>query len=185
MKIIKEIAKMVKTIESMLESAEYISRVRNKESNFTRNRKLVFKELVVFILTLPKKTLTIELNNYFVDNKKKSDQVIVSKQAFSVARQKVDEVVFKDIIDITVNTRYESEYVNLYKGYRILAEDGSTEKLPEKKELIDYFGVQSNQIKDVPMVRISIIVDVLNDIIIDCDICKYSVKKDKDIKKKD
>lgn len=184
MKVIKEIAKMVKTIERMLESAEYISKVRKKESNFTRNRKLVFKELVVFILTLPKKTLTIELNNYFVDNKKKSDQVIVSKQAFSVARQKVDEVVFKDIIDITVNTRYESEYVNLYKGYRILAEDGSTEKLPEKKELIDYFGVQSNQIKDVPMARISIIVDVLNDIIIDCDICKYSVKKDKDIKKK-
>lgn len=174
------ITNVLKKIETMLEDKKYINSVKKNESDFTRDRKLPFKQLIVFILTLPKKSLSVELNDFFKINNLK--ELPISKQAFSKAREKVSETVFKDILDITVNTRYESGNIKLYKGYRILAEDGSTVELPIKKNLIDHFGVQSNQKKDVPMARISTIVDVLNDIIIDCDICEYTLKNRKDNK---
>jgi hypothetical protein len=61
------------------------------------------------------------------------------------------------------------ENVKLYKGMRILSVDGSTINLPMTDELVKRYGTFNNQKKtnDVVIGRVSVLYDVLNEIVLD------------------
>ena len=61
---------------------------------------------------------------------------------------------------------HHKDSIKRWRGYRLVAVDGSTEYLINKPEVIKYFGVQCNQSVSVAMGRIMGYYDVLNDITI-------------------
>ena len=66
--------------------------------------------------------------------------------------------------------------VQLYKGMRVLSVDGSTVNLPVTKEMEERYGFFNNQKKtnDVVLGRVSVLYDVLNEIVLDGLLRPYS-----------
>lgn len=91
--------------------------VKNPEKDFTRNRKLDFKEMLNILLSMGGTSLKIELMKYF-----SYDVEAATCSAFVQQREKILpealEFLFHRFISISVNPNY-------YDGYRMLAVDGS------------------------------------------------------------
>lgn len=91
--------------------------VKNPEKDFTRNRKLDFKEMLNILLSMGGNSLKIELMKYF-----SYDVEAATCSAFVQQREKILpealEFLFHRFILISVNPNY-------YDGYRMLAVDGS------------------------------------------------------------
>lgn len=138
----------------------------NHSSDFSRERKLPLKKIVGILINLPKRSLSIEIQEFF-DALQQSEQSC-SKGAFSLQRVKLQPEFFqlwnKWLVDLYYH--YYGSHLKLWKGFRLLAVDGSIFYLINKKEVIEYFGTQENQYCNVPMSRVMQIHDVLNDITI-------------------
>jgi len=119
------------------------------------------------------KTLSIEIDN-FIRVLKQHQVAIVSslftKSAFVQYRKKINADVFKQLSDNIIKEFYtdNDENVKLWRGFRLLAVDGSRLTLPNTKELQKEFGIVRNQ-SDSPITqgRISVLYDVLNGFVID------------------
>jgi hypothetical protein len=153
-----------KFIELSSKNAKYI---RSKQ-DFTRERKLTFTRVVVFITNLVKKSLSIELVDFF-DRLIKYGSTITdscSKSAFSQSRKKLKSVFFEDFNKELVKEYYSDndERVKRWSGFRLIGIDGSTMYLIDKEDVKEEFGVQRNQSVEVPMARVMCGYDVLNNI---------------------
>ena len=92
---------------------------RNPESDFTRNRKLSFREYIQFMLQMQSKSVSNEFLDFF-DHSLSAP----SKSAFTQQRYKLLPEGLDFLIHSFVNQcRTISD--NLYNGYRLLACDGS------------------------------------------------------------
>jgi len=140
-------------------------RYKRKQEDFTRKRKISFKDIILFELGTLKKTLALEIQDFT----KRTDKKEFSKQAYSEAREKVEKELNEDIVEGT----YEGEYKK-YEGYAILAIDGSTIPLPNTKKLREEYGASKNQTETEGAIgRIGIIYDVINEIVLDGEITRY------------
>lgn len=97
----------------------------------------------------------------------------VSKGAYTQARANIKHEAFKEL-ETDVRDKFYADYdYNRFKGYRLLAIDGSMITLPINEETKKEFGTikVSNQYKDkdksIVQARASLLYDVLNHIIID------------------
>ncbi len=141
---------------------------RNKITDFTRDRILTLPNLIVFILNYIKKSLQLEVYN-FTDRLSLSE---VTKQAFSKARIKLSPIVFTLLNQKFITEYYSDNTIKTFKGLRIIATDGSTLRLPKEKQLYEIYGCNTEN-NGVPLAKISIIFDVLNNITLDSGIKKY------------
>jgi hypothetical protein len=82
----------------------------------------------------------------------------VTGSAFTQARYKIDWKFFSDLCGVT-SQAYDSFSTPRWKGYRILAGDGSTLNLPASKQIRGYFGLHANSAK-ASLARIFLIYDV-------------------------
>jgi len=91
----------------------------------------------------------------------------VTGSAFTQARYKVKAKLFEVLCEMTANA-YEASEKILWKGYRLLAGDGSTLNLPTSKDIEAYFGVHSITNKGVKryLARIFFFYDVMNDFVV-------------------
>lgn len=144
---------------------------------FSRERKLTFKQLVVFILST-KRAIQRELDGFF---KKVSDSDFsirhVTKSAFSQSRAKLKPEAFVRLNEIAVNTFYRQNLINTWKGFRILAVDGSRIVLPNHPSIVKEFGqhmMGPNADSPRSLALISLLYDVLNHLTIDAQIAPYS-----------
>ena len=152
-RILKEMKSFLTTVVSKPE--EYFTTPKA----FTRNRKLSLNNLCVFVLGNLKRSLSVELVDYFTRLK----APFCSKSALSKARYLLDRSLFSDWNKLFVEKRYDSPQKLLrWKGFFLKAIDGSTIALPDNDELAKEFGTQSNQHKSVPMARVGLEFDVLN-----------------------
>lgn len=137
----------------------------NSAESFTRDRKLTIQKLVGILINMPKRSLSIELKEFFdiLD-----DHKLATKGAFSLQRSKLLPEFFQVWNSWLVDSfyRHYGKKIKRWKGFRVLAADGSTENLLNKKDVIDFFGTWNNQHFNTPMARIMQIYDVLNDITI-------------------
>lgn len=162
-KIIEEL-KMV--LDLFKTDNELRSLVTNGDSDFSRNRKLPFERTVGIILNMPKRSLSIEIQDFF--DHLGSTVKNCTKGAFSLQRSKL-KALFFDIWNKQLVNSFYSHYgaeTKKWKGFILQAVDGSTAYLINKKDVINYFGTQGNQHVSVPMARIVQIQDVLNEITI-------------------
>jgi hypothetical protein len=130
-----------------------------QKTDFTRNRSLTFVNLIVFIINFIKRSTQIELYgfaNFFAIPS-------VTKQAFSKARKKLSPIVFTLLNQKLLEEFYSDNTINLFKGFRVLAIDGSSLRLPQDDALFNQYGGEEQQ-SSVPLAKISNMHDVLNNI---------------------
>jgi len=171
----KSIQDFVNSTNNFIRSKITKEKYRINEKDFTRNRKLPFENVVLFMLRLLRKTIQIELNNFLKELS--SSTKAITSSAFVQSRKKLKPDLFYDLNRVIVNEFYSDndENVKLFKGLRLLSVDGSTIQLPVTDELKESYGIYKNQSKsdDVILARVSVLYDLLNDIVLDGKLCNF------------
>lgn len=133
--------------------------------------------MVVFLINLVKGSYQDELDKFFktlcrFDVAKR----IVSKAALAKARMKLKYEAFIEL-NLQLITHFEKHFCpKLWFGFRLLAIDGSTAKLPITDVVARHFGVwKVRQGASSPMARVSQLFDVLNKLTIDALITPKSI----------
>lgn len=165
----KKAESIIKRIKKRIRSKAFMEASRLSEKDFTRKRKLPFTTLICFMLTSVKHTLQKELTLFIGKISKFSN---VTKSAFCQQRVKLKPESFIDLNDVLVNEFYNDNDTETWKGFRLLSIDSSTLELPSSKEIVNKFGVNTDE-NMVPMARISTFFDLKNEIIIDGQIAPY------------
>lgn len=136
---------------------------------FTRKRKMPFEMLLRFLLSGRKAAAQAALDEFF---QKSGDEIHMSQQALSKARNHFDHTPFTKAFYNTLASEYNLEddlKLKRFRGYKIFAIDGSTIPLPNIPELRKKFGTIGAGATS-PSARASITYDVINDRIVEADI---------------
>ena len=129
---------------------------------------MTFTNLTVFIINFVKKSSQLELYN-FADFFGVSS---VTKQAFSSARKKLSPKVFILLNQKLLEEFYSDNIIITFKGLRLLAVDESTLRLPNDSKLRNEYGLDLAN-SSVPIAKISVMFDVLNQITLHSSINNY------------
>lgn len=167
LRIIEELKQILETISTDGETRKlFVSR----ETDFTRERKLTMEKIVGILINLPKRSLGIEIREFF--GVLGQGNRAATKGAFSLQRGKLLPLFFHVWNSCLAELfyRHYGDSVRRWRGFRLLAVDGSTVYLPRTKELAEEFGTQDNQYTQVPMARAMQVHDVLNDLVLRGDI---------------
>jgi hypothetical protein len=142
--------------------------------SFSRKRNIVFKYLVYYLLSNGNNSIENNISS-FRTLFQNIDLPKVSKQALSKSRQGISFEAFSELFALTVDRFYDDyQPQKTFKGYNVLAIDGTTIQLPTTKENCEVFGYSPNQTDRTEAVATgSMIYDVLNDYIIEAKINKY------------
>ena len=111
-----------------------------------------------------------ELDRYFkVVNHAEVAERIVYKGNLTKARAKLKHEAFIDLNDHASHTFYDSFSFQTWRGFNLLAVDGTTLRVPDEKEISEHFEVWNSTKGDkpCPKARASQMFDVLNKITID------------------
>lgn len=156
----------LKIFKSLVTSEEFSLKHRKSATSFTRRRKLPFLSVLTLVLRKSVKSLQVVLNEWC---REKGETI--SASALSQARQKFSHTAFIELLEkCVVGPTYSGKNVKKCKGYRLLAIDGSTLRLPTSQELIEEFGTVPfmNGKQDLPdenvELKVSVLYDVLNEI---------------------
>jgi len=156
-------------------SEEFKTTHKGKVTDFTRERKLNFVTTLNIMLKKSSKSLQNTLN----DAKEKlltfsqKTYESVSAGAYTKARAKLNYTAFIELYRLVREQFYEDGDYHRFKGFRLLAVDGSKVILPESDNIKATFTstIAKNQMEDfskeVVQARASVLYDVLNNIVID------------------
>lgn len=164
--------KALEIAQARIEDVTFLCSTRAKKSYFTRGGKLSFVHLLGFMLNFNKKSIQLELDD-FLNLIKGTQAVTVTKQAFSAARQKILPKAFIILNNDVVKLVYSEDDFNRYKGYRLLAVDGSRLSLNNTDTMRAAFGYVKNQTTNVALAQASALYDIENDIIVTASINRY------------
>lgn len=158
-------------INELFDDIEFKIRSRTAPGYFSREGgKLGFKNTLLNLMNFNNKTQSIELDNFFkltgLDRK-------VTKQAFSLARQKINPMALKEMYDVTLEDIPNCSELSTFNGYTTIGIDGSTAALDNMPELIEYFGCSGPKVNSCTA-RFSIACDTINGIVLDAAISKYA-----------
>ncbi|MBF0551791.1 MAG: IS4/IS5 family transposase, partial [Deltaproteobacteria bacterium] len=168
-------ANLIEFIKNIITSEEFIARHRKSEKNITRNRCLPFASMIIFMMNLIKCALQVELDHFFkLINGSDLPERLASKAAFSMARKKIKYEAFVELCRKVASFFYDHFPHKRWHGFRLMATDGSTIKVPKVDEISDHFGVLNSPKGDpCPLARISHLFDVINKITIDAVISPF------------
>jgi len=160
----KTCANLLDFLKNFISSQEFLEQSRQKDTDFSRQRKLPFVLLVLFFCSFLKSAYQAELNKFF---KILSDSAIakkvVSKAALCKRRKKLKYQAFTAINEQAVTYFNQNFAPKTWHGFFLKAVDGSTVKVPDYPEITEHFGVMNpRQGESVPMARISQMFDPLN-----------------------
>ncbi len=159
---LKIISELKLVLEEITTNKALLSLFISDPVDFSRKRKLTMQRLIGIIINMPKRSLSVELKDFF----EILDMAPVTKGGFSLQRSKLLPIFFQVWNKWLVKSFYSHYHskINRWKGFRLLAVDGSTAYLVKKPEIVDYFGTQNNQHSNIPMARVLQAYDLLNDI---------------------
>lgn len=162
---------LTKYAKAKINEIEFVEKHKTKRSYFSRNTgKMKFYEAIYFILKGIKKSLQIELDEWFSSMDKES----MTKQSFSELRQKISPKAFIELNDMFMEKFYDEVKFKTHKGYRLLAIDGSITEVPNSKKTRKYFGTYHNQSEyGIARAMVSVIYDIENDFLIETDITSW------------
>lgn len=164
-KVLSELcANLVKFLKEIITSEEFLARHRQSDKNFIRNRIIPFPVLIFFLMNLIKGSLQDELD-YFFKALSNFDVAarIVTKSAFCKARKRLNNTAFIELTEKLVTFFYSHFPYRKWHGFRLLAADGSTVKVPKTQSVADHFGAWNPAKGDpCPLARISFLFDPLN-----------------------
>ena len=150
-------------------SEEYKNSVRKSPQDFTRKRKMMFEELILYMLISLKRSTQSALRRFFTDIGK---IVLMKQQSLSEARAKIAVTAFVRLFKLTADAMIE-HCANKWHNYRVYAIDGVKIALPADPKLLEYYG-GTGKTKSSPTAQGSALYDVLNDIVADAAIVPLS-----------
>lgn len=170
---IKIISELKSFLQMCLTDSDVMDLCRTSRSAFIRNRKLSFEHLVLFIVKLCKKTLSVELDHFFENEL--NDLRGCSVSAFSQQRSKLDPLFFQLWNEVLYRSfyHYGSDHIKRWRGYRIVAVDGTSISLLSTAALAAYFGGQSNPQGSFTGAKALLHYDVLNKLFIHAHLSTY------------
>lgn len=169
LKIIEELKQFISLVN---EHSDVLKQFTTSCTAFTRKRKLTFPRLVFLISKLCKKTLSVELDKFFEELDIKTTCTV---SAFTQQRQKLLPLFYKAWNEVLLLSFYHhyGNKVKRWKGYRLIAADGSNVSLVNTPSLQQYFGGQSNQQCSYVQAKTFYYHDVLNGLTIAAQIESY------------
>lgn len=148
------------------------SKYKEKPSDFTRKRKIGFKGVLVSVLINLKRSLSVEIDN-FIEKLEVDDDLEYTKQAYSKARQNLKPEAYTHLNNIAIEHIYSDKF-KTFKGYRVIAVDGSTVQLPNTAKMREKYGVFCEKDMNYPAARMCLAYDVLNEAILDGKLFSYN-----------
>lgn len=136
---------------------------------FTRDRKMPFEDLIIFMLFHLKSSISTALRRFF---KTKGENMTMSQQSLSEAREKLTVEAFSHLYRVTADAIVEYR-TEKWHGYRVYANDGSKIALPDDKKLLEFYGAAGKGATS-PTAQASAMYDVLNDALVDVAIAPMS-----------
>ena len=144
---------------------------RREERDFSRMRKLSFAAIIFIMINYKTKSNDLSVYNFLEDI---MDEESVTRTAYEAARDKIKSSAFKELYDDSKSVSFSLENPETFHGYRVSAIDGTTVLLPKSKELLEKYG-ESTPVEGKIYARISFCADVLNGVILDGEIEKFSI----------
>ena len=141
-------------LEKEITSGEYHARARKRAEDFTRNRKLRFPRLCLFLLGIVHECLSVAFRRF---TEKTDEKITMTEQSLSEARDKIKWEAFAELSEKVGDFAYTGDYER-WNGYRVWGIDGTKFALPNYPELAEYWGDE----KGSPTARGSIMYDVIN-----------------------
>jgi hypothetical protein len=169
---LKIIARLKRFVTAISSHKGLLQKFSVSDQHFVRDRKLPFSKLVLFIAKLSKKSLSIELEKFFEET---GEPIDYSVSAFAQQRVKLKPHFFSCWNKVLQNSfyLYYGKAVKRWKGYRVVAGDGSAVSLINTPLLNHYFGGQSNQHSNFVQAKTFYHYDVLNEVILLAEIKPY------------
>ena len=161
-------------IRNQLESNLNYEILRNKATDFTRNRKIGPKELIIY--NLNKKGLSSKMEEYHFF--KITGYESISTPGMLKQREKLNPYIFEHLNNGLLNVYYHEckDEIKLYKGYILTATDGSEFEIPNTKISKEVFGSITSGCKkteNAARAKVSMIIDILNKFVLDTCIEKH------------
>lgn len=167
------------SLSNLLQTDSFQDNHKLHPTAFTRNRKLTFTSITGMILRMIKQSLQISCN-WLADL---IEAEAASKQAFSQARQKISPECFQELHADGLKVNYTlAPTGGLWCGFRMIAADGSTLRLPESEDSAKEFGrcpTREGVSQSPPMARISEFTDMTTKLVISGRIASYATSEDK------
>ncbi len=164
---------IIKQVRRLIRSNAFKVTHRHHETDFIRNRILTFPVVIILITQKSLKSLQLVLNEFMF--KLGKELQLVSASAFTQARAKLSHKAFIELNQkAVIATYYQDDDYQTFRGFRLLAVDGSKMPLPNTPSMCDEFGtirIGSNY-KGVgpdryPVAMVSVMYDLLNRIVLD------------------
>ncbi|MCD7930651.1 MAG: IS4 family transposase [Tannerellaceae bacterium] len=152
---------LIQTIENPV----LLNKYRLSPQSFTRKRTLCFDVVVMLILNMLKRSLQVELHDFFDHF---PAYCSCSKQALSAQRGKLSHLFYHDWNTLLIKKfyQYNAPGIKRRKGMRIYSVDGSSVTLPFTGELATHYGLVRHRSGGTPTARVSVLYDVLNELVI-------------------
>jgi len=162
-------AELIEFLKKIIISPDFIDRNRQSKTNFTRQRKLPFNILIAFLINFVRGSYQDELDKFFKAlHRFDVARRVVSKVALTKARMKVKFQAFVELNQNMISYFEEHFSPQTWYGFRLLAIDESTTRLPQIQAIAEHFGQWCvRQGMPSAMARVSQLFDVLNKITID------------------
>ena len=156
-------SELVMELRTLINDVMFLIRYREKETYFTRSTaKMTFQQLIAFILKLPKASMQAEVNRFL---REFNPSETMAKTSLVEARLKISPYAFSAINDFIVQRVYQGGAYKTFKGYRIVATDGSVFDVNAGAE--ESFGTLKTSGNPVVKAKVLALVDVLNDLILE------------------
>jgi hypothetical protein len=157
-----------------LSSPEFAATARLSAKDFTRQRSLPLPHLVALLLNLRKGAIQDEVDGFWEVLTGEPLAQGVSASAFCQARQKFNPQALLGLNEYLMKTFAAAFVLRRWHGWRLLAVDGSTARLPNSADVMATFGSPPKG-SAVPLARLSRLYDVLNGVVVDADLCAREV----------
>jgi hypothetical protein len=162
---------VVKSLMELILSEKFLKSAKRRTTDFTRNRKMGFTQLIIFMMNLLRTSTQTALDRFF--ELIGTPDTHMTQQSFSEARQKLLPEACRELLLNTVQCVYAND-VDRWHGMVVIAVDGSKIQLPDDKQLLETFGGIGREASS-PTAQASIAYDMFNGIIVDAEIEPLSV----------
>lgn len=146
----------------------FTEKCRKVKSAFTRMRKITLLMLLMTILDRRGVTLSMEIRRFKqlgIINEK------ITKTAYLKQRKRLNPLALLDLVQFHNRGLYDDGEMNEYKGYLLLAADGSSINVPTSKETLSLYGTSSRKgRKPQASLGLSCLYDCINKTILTCSI---------------
>lgn len=139
--------------------------------DFTRSRKLPFRKVISFLLSMEGGSLTNEMLKHFG-----CSADIASSSAFVQQRGKINAATFPSLFDLFVS---KTDSPKLYKGLRLIAADGSDIQIPTNSCHADSFFPGRNGQASYNLLHLDAMYDLLQRTYLDADLCGEKVMNER------